>query len=163
MENDTTLYLAYGSNMNVGQMAHRCPNATPLGGFYLPDYRLVFRGVADIDRSEGDAVPVALWKVTEECLASLDIYEGVESGLYERINLGHYFEPNAFMTYSMKSVAIRRPSKWYYNTIHEGYKDFGLSTDFLKNARTHSVENETVVRYNNYLGDRRGEWWYNTT
>ena len=40
-------YLAYGMNTNKEAMAHRCPKAKPMGGFYLPNYRLIFRGVAD--------------------------------------------------------------------------------------------------------------------
>lgn len=42
------LYMAYGMNTNRDAMEVRCPDAQALGGFYLPGYRLVFRGVADI-------------------------------------------------------------------------------------------------------------------
>ncbi len=38
------LYIAYGSNMNMQQMAMRCPKATPLGKYILEDYKLEFRG-----------------------------------------------------------------------------------------------------------------------
>jgi hypothetical protein len=47
------LYLAYGSNLNIKQMKIRCPYAKPSGTFYMPNYRLVFRRVADITKSEG--------------------------------------------------------------------------------------------------------------
>ena len=40
-------YLAYGMNTNRAAMRQRCPKAKPMGGFYLPNYRLIFRGVAD--------------------------------------------------------------------------------------------------------------------
>ena len=40
-------YLAYGMNMNRVAMRQRCPKAKPMGGFYLPNHRLIFRGVAD--------------------------------------------------------------------------------------------------------------------
>ena len=43
------LYFAYGSNLNLTQMANRCPQAKQLGSAYLPNWRLVFRGVADIE------------------------------------------------------------------------------------------------------------------
>ena len=52
------LYLAYGSNLNIKQMKIRCPYAKPCGTFYMPNYRLVFRRVADITKSEGDKVPI---------------------------------------------------------------------------------------------------------
>jgi hypothetical protein len=38
------IYLAYGSNLNLEQMAYRCPNAKALGGTKLNGYRLLFRG-----------------------------------------------------------------------------------------------------------------------
>ena len=40
----TKLYLAYGSNLNLGQMAHRCPDSKVAGKAELPGYRLLFRG-----------------------------------------------------------------------------------------------------------------------
>ena len=70
------LYLAYGSNLNVKQMEIRCPRAKIMGSFLLPNYKLVFRGVADIEESEGDYCPVGLWKITRKCLGALDRYEG---------------------------------------------------------------------------------------
>ena len=48
-------YLAYGMNTNRDAMAARCPNAKPMGGFYLPNHRLIFRGVADF-RYDPDCV-----------------------------------------------------------------------------------------------------------
>ena len=69
-------YLAYGMNTNKEAMAVRCPKAKPMGGFYLPNYRLIFRGVADF-RADADAIlPVVLWEITEDCLKSLDALEG---------------------------------------------------------------------------------------
>ena len=72
----TQIYVAYGSNMNVEQMKRRCPNAKPIGKYILGDYKLEFRGVANIIKCKGKKVPVALWEITEECEKSLDIYEG---------------------------------------------------------------------------------------
>ena len=37
-------YLAYGSNLNLTQMFHRCPHARVIGHTSLSDMRLVFRG-----------------------------------------------------------------------------------------------------------------------
>ena len=34
-------YLAYGSNLNLSQMAYRCPNAKPIGTINL-DYRSLY-------------------------------------------------------------------------------------------------------------------------
>lgn len=39
-----TLYIAYGSNLNLPQMALRCPTAEVVGKSELKDYELLFRG-----------------------------------------------------------------------------------------------------------------------
>ena len=77
----TKLYLAYGSNLNLGQMAHRCPDSKVAGKAELPGYRLLFRGRpgnahATIEESEGHTVPALLWKVSVRDEACLDRYEG---------------------------------------------------------------------------------------
>ena len=41
------LYFAYGSNINLDQMAHRCPDATPVGPVMLENYELLFRGMTN--------------------------------------------------------------------------------------------------------------------
>lgn len=38
------IYYAYGSNLNLRQMARRCPTAKLLGTGVIPDYELLFRG-----------------------------------------------------------------------------------------------------------------------
>ena len=42
------LYIAYGSNINLEQMANRCPNSKVVGKEMLKGYELEFRGVATI-------------------------------------------------------------------------------------------------------------------
>ena len=37
-------YIAYGSNLNVGQMRMRCPHATILGTANLKGWELLFKG-----------------------------------------------------------------------------------------------------------------------
>ena len=41
------LYGAYGSNLNIGQMGVRCPNAEPVGSLVLHGWELKFRGVLE--------------------------------------------------------------------------------------------------------------------
>ena len=41
MEN--TLYFAYGSNINLGQMEYRCPDASVVGPVVLEGWELLFR------------------------------------------------------------------------------------------------------------------------
>ena len=69
-------YMAYGMNTNRDAMAARCPKAKPMGAFYLPDHRLVFRGVADFVEDTESVLPVVLWEITPDCLRALDQLEG---------------------------------------------------------------------------------------
>jgi len=125
------LYFAYGSNLNKGQMKYRCPRAKPLGAAYLVGWRLVFRGVADIEEGdEMDLLPVGIWSITEECEKSLDAYEG-RPHLYDQVKLF------GMMTYRMTRKyrdRVDMPSQQYYNCIKEGYADFGLDTAYLEEA-----------------------------
>lgn len=57
------LYIAYGSNLNLEQMKHRCPTAEVVGKSTLRGWRLRFRGgahsaVATIERGKDFSVPV---------------------------------------------------------------------------------------------------------
>ncbi len=74
-------YAAYGSNLNLGQMALRCPGAKPLGTAWLHGWRLLFKGsktgaYLTIERCEGSKVPVGIWTITDHDEKSLDRYEG---------------------------------------------------------------------------------------
>ena len=75
-------YFAYGSNMNLEQMAYRCPSAEVVENVHVEGYRLAFcgrpsgNGVATILPEEGSHVDGVLWKITKECEQSLDYYEG---------------------------------------------------------------------------------------
>lgn len=129
------IYIAYGSNMNKEQMSRRCPNARPIGKTILKDYKLVFKGVADIEKSEGEEVPVALWEITKECEKALDIYEG-----YPRLYRKEYvqIEINGkielAMVYVMNYSKGAKPSEYYYNVIKQGYKDFDINMAPLEKA-----------------------------
>ena len=77
-------YLAYGSNLNVHQMAWRCPGADVAGIATLHDYRLLFRGSGSgfyltIEPCIGSEVPVGVWSITEADEKALDRYEGYPS------------------------------------------------------------------------------------
>jgi len=130
------LYFAYGSNLNVSQMHFRCPKAISYGGGYLNDWRLVFRNVADIEPAEGELLPVGFWEITDDCLATLDRYEGVESGLYSRVYI------NGMLTYRMNHTGISVPPNSYFKSILNGYQDFGLDDSYLHDARHMAMTEE---------------------
>ena len=129
-------YIAYGSNLNFKLMRSRCPRAKPV--FYLNGIRvnklfgwkLVFNRYANIIKDNKSFVPIGLWKITKYCEKELDVYEDFPK-LYSKI----YFKYNSIktMTYIMNSNKLLKPSNTYMKLIYQGYKDFGLELDHLKN------------------------------
>lgn len=124
------LYLAYGSNLNKEQMAFRCPTARPIGAFTLYGYELVFRGVADIVHTGSDQsqIQLGMWEIEKADEKALDRYEGVKHGMYSKIEIC------GMLTYQMNTTDMYPPSTHYFNTILQGYHDFGLDTSHLYDA-----------------------------
>jgi gamma-glutamylcyclotransferase (GGCT)/AIG2-like uncharacterized protein YtfP len=132
------LYIAYGSNLNLKQMRGRCPKATPLHSMMLPNFRLVFKGVADIVEEPDMEVPVGVFKITEDCEKALDRYEGYPR-LYSKIHFT--MQGKLLMAYVMNHSEISPPSTGYYESIKQGYKDFNLDLKYLEHAKRHSYTN----------------------
>lgn len=72
----TPYYFAYGSNMHLWQMKGRCLSAVSLGKVITKGERVVARGVADLVSTPGHVAHGVLWRITPDCLRSLDSYEG---------------------------------------------------------------------------------------
>ena len=124
-----TLCFAYGSNLNIAQMAQRCPAAEPLYRLRLQGWRLVFRGVADCIQEEGAVCYGGVWRITPACERALDAYEAVASGMYRRVFL-KLKQPSLgearMLIYCMNSTGIMPPSEYYLDVIREGYRDFSM-------------------------------------
>ena len=137
----TKLYLAYGSNLNLGQMAHRCPDSQVAGRAQLPGYRLLFRGRpgnahATIEESEGRTVPVLLWKVSVRDEALLDRYEGYPY-YYDKVQIPVKLggKTVSAMAYVMQpGFDLNNPSPSYLHTIREGYQAAGFDQAVLDQA-----------------------------
>ena len=134
------LYIAYGSNLNLEQMAYRCPTAKVVGATVMRNWRLVFNGVATIERFRFGTVPVLVWEVQAEDEAALDIYEGWPR-LYRkesvRVTLNGK-QVRAFV-YIMNSGREHAPNYSYYNTIREGYESAGFDVNILRTAARRAV------------------------
>lgn len=152
------LMWAFGSNLNLRQMMHRCPGARPLGSYYLTNTQLVFRGVADVVHRVGDPCPGGLWEITEANERDLDAYEGVSSGLYRKIFLKMRFKKTGkirrCLVYQMMERGVMPPSKHYLSVIRQGYEDFGLDQDYLEEAVRKSWEDKALT---SRLVRRRGK------
>ena len=128
-----TLYVAYGSNLNIPQMRVRCPLARVYGVGNIEGYRLVFKALgayafATIEPCEGERVPVVVWEIERSDELSLDRYEGYPVHYYkESVEVSIGDEAVEAMVYIMnKKARYACPHKSYVETIEEGYRSFGL-------------------------------------
>ena len=138
-------YLAYGSNLNRGQMRHRCPDAYPVGTCLLKNHKLVFRrGFLTIEPDQGSSVPVAVWAISRDDEKNLDRYEGYPRFYYKKefplVFSGREGDQVREiivdgMAYIMTDgFPIQAPSDTYMRTCMEGYLNFGINPDPLLDA-----------------------------
>ena len=155
---DGKLYFAYGSNINLDQMAYRCPDAKVVGPVTLEGWELLFRGsgVATIGPKEGSTVHGLLWRLTPDCERSLDHYEGFPH-LYGKKSVsvkdksGQTASVMAYiMTERYRAPAV--PPAPYYQGIRKGYRQNGLPVAALKKAWEHAVRE--VHEYTMQVNDR---------
>lgn len=153
MKNGNKFYIAYGSNLNLKQMANRCPTAKVLGASTMNGWRLLFRGghgsaVATVERHKSGRVPVLVWEIMPADEAALDRYEGFPF-LYrkETVTVKLNGQPVEAMVYIMNELdeirghrPLNQPGAFYYTTILEGYKDAGFNLEYLRRAAERSVE-----------------------
>ena len=149
-------YLAYGSNLSMRQMAHRCPDAVPVGLAKLEGYRLAFRGSGagnylsvDTETGYGETVECLVWRVTQRDIVKLDAYEGFPE-FYTRFRVPVSIRPfvggqevtvGAF-AYALDpdEHALGLPTASYLNICREGYQRFGVSEDAIRAALLYSAE-----------------------
>lgn len=142
------LYVAYGSNLHLAQMAARCPSARVYAKGVLNNWALVYRGAktnshATIIRKQGFTVPVLVWEIQPRDEYRLDIYEGYPN---------YYFKKNIMvdidgikkkaMVYIMDERQLPgRPSVNYIETIRQGYTDNDMDISiFEKSLEVNSIE-----------------------
>lgn len=163
-----TLYIAYGSNLNLPQMAFRCPTAKVVGTSEIKDHELLFRGgrrssVATVEPLKGSSVPVLLWKLKEGDLKALDRYEGYPH-FYRKEILPVELKGKTVpaMVYIMnEGHPFGAPSDYYLNTILEGYRSASFDTEILERAVEKSIdlaqEQQEQVSEQGNLFDLK--WW----
>lgn len=143
-----TVYIAYGSNLDLWQMSHRCPTAVPIGTGVIKNYRIMFKGsltgsYATIEEAAGFEVPVLLWALTAEDEKSLDRYEGypkfyrkqtlpiadfkILDTIEQDLNIPYGM---AYLMHEYREFGI--PSEHYYNVLNEGYKLFKFDPAILR-------------------------------
>lgn len=143
------LYLAYGMNTNIDQMAGRCPNSISIGRVDIPNHRLVFRGVADAVYSPGDTLQCVLWDITKECEYELDKLEGFPY-FYDKkeiyINIMGY-QGYAMMYYMVNASGTSHPGYSYQNMLEEGYHAHGLDLNQIYSAEGFDINKQYEYNY----------------
>ena len=147
------LYLAYGSNLDRGQMQVRCPDAKVVGTAELKDWRLMFKGsktgnYLTIEKARGYKVPVVVWEVSEQDEANLDRYEGCPTFYYKKElpvtmtvgngEAGEAYLVTAFVYIMHEDRKLGCPRGDYLVRCLEGYLDFGFDEKILIEAYKYS-------------------------
>ena len=143
------LYGAYGSNLNKAQMLNRCPNSRPFKSILLEKFKLVFKGVADIEKDTEGKIHLGIYKITKECEKALDYYEEFPK-IYKKFYIDYIFEgkKEKILCYTMnKLFSYATPSEKYFKVIKQGYYDWSFNLDNLNDAGLHCLENNTSNGY----------------
>lgn len=137
------LYFAYGSNMHVGQMSFRCPASRPVGRARLLDWRFRInqRGVATIVPERGAEVFGVVWHSTPDCVATLNIYEGIAQRHYRqrrvRIFLDGEEAHKPALTYVSLNTRAGRPQRGYHDrVVVPGAYDWSFPSEYLEELET---------------------------
>ncbi|MBC8581046.1 gamma-glutamylcyclotransferase family protein [Zhenhengia yiwuensis] len=149
------LYAAYGSNMNLEQMARRCPTAKVIKYGFIEGYKLIFRGApnnayATIEPTEVEdrygATKVVVWEVQESDEQALDRYEGYPVFYRKEYMQVHTFEDEYIddvMVYVMNEdlrKEVNLPSQQYYEIIRKGYGQNNLGVNLLTIAYSRTAK-----------------------
>ena len=133
----SSVYIAYGPNLNTAEMARQCPTAMRLGASELKDYRLVFRGkqgeaVANVEPLKGGRVPV----ITPADETALDRCEGFPLRCRkETVTIALNRKRVKAMAYILNDgVPLGLPSRHYYGLVSQGYRDASFDERVLASA-----------------------------
>lgn len=157
-------YIAYGSNLSVSQMCHRCPDAVYVGTCELPGFRLSFRGSGagcylSVDRAEGHSVRCLVWRISDLDEEMLDVYEGYPKH-YTKFDVevdlvaltGQPLGRITAMIYALpETCRTGVPIHYYYEICRDGYRLFDFPTDDLLQALQYSVGKVKTQKFLRYV------------
>ena len=141
------LYAAYGSNMDPAQMQRRCPSSPHTGTGWIRGWRLTFGAeeygwegaLATLVPTDDDSpgVFVALYDLTPADEQTLDAWEGADSGLYRKLNLGVHTLGGDVVAYVYALDAFEGglPSARYLGAIADAAEAAGAPADYLAELR----------------------------
>jgi gamma-glutamylcyclotransferase (GGCT)/AIG2-like uncharacterized protein YtfP len=129
------LHFAYGSNMHLGLMRARCPDACVIGRAVLSDHRFVITrdGYASVTPAQGGVVHGLLWRLSPRDLAALNAYENIDAGLFRRVLLSVQADDRSAkaLVYIGRSGAPGRPRAGYMELVATAAREAGLPSDYV--------------------------------
>ncbi|MDA8775003.1 gamma-glutamylcyclotransferase [Opitutales bacterium] len=132
------LYFAYGSNMNFKQMETRCPGAVYVSQARLDhwSYFINTNGYAGIEEKTNSYTLGCVWELGENHLQSLDRYEAVNEGYYDRARIQVMLVPSRIeketVVYLSNNRKYGKPAPNYQNEVIEGAGHVGLPEDYIQ-------------------------------
>lgn len=147
-----TLYFAYGSNLSIEQIKHRCPDTVLIQQYTLSNWELAFCPHGDIRQNAGAVVHGALYRLSPHDESVMDTYEINYHKIYFAVTL-EGGQTQQCMTYMANERQLWAPPPHdYFNRIRIGYEDWKIATDPLFNAyRKSSGDKEAEIP----IGDPR--------
>ena len=132
------LYFAYGSNMNLKKMETRCPGAVYVSQARLDhwSYFINANGYAGIEEKTNSYTLGCVWELGENHLQSLDRYEAVTEGYYDRARIQVMLVPSGVeeetIVYLSNNRKYGKPAPNYQNEVIEGAGHVGLPEDYIQ-------------------------------
>ncbi|MFC5997140.1 gamma-glutamylcyclotransferase family protein [Quadrisphaera sp. GCM10027208] len=135
------LYAAYGSNMHPERMAHRAPHSPLHGTGWLTGWRLTFGAenlgwdgaLATVVEDPSARVYVALWEMSDADVAVLDSWEGVDIGLYRKVQVrvSTLDGEEVAWLYVLDDYEGGLPSALYVGMLAEAAEAAGAPADYV--------------------------------
>jgi len=139
------LYAAFGSNMHPGRMSQRCPHSPLRGTGWLVGWRLTFGGeehgwdgaLATIVEDPLEQVFVAVYDVTDEDVAHLDVLESADTGLYRktRIRVATMLGEQVAWAYVLDAYEGGLPSASYLGILADAAEAADAPADYVAALR----------------------------
>ena len=149
-------YIAYGSNLNIGQMKNRCPDAEVYDIGILKGYKLEFRGLTSgghlsITKAKKkdtiQEIPIVIWNISKR---DVDVYEGYPK-YYKKeeieVNADRFGKTKGLVYIMNDEFEINCPLGRYVETCKEGYEQFDFDDFPLYCALADAVRYKTGDEY----------------
>ncbi len=123
--------------MNFRQMKIRCPGAVFITKARLDgwSYFINENGYAGIEKIVKTFTLGGVWELSEKHINSLDVYEAVSEGYYERTKIKVSFDPGGdereTIVYLSNSRKYGKPGLAYQRSVIEGAREIGLPQEYI--------------------------------